>query len=668
MNDFVELRQVISIVLRRWWLVVFLTLAAAGIGYGLSQSQERVYQAITSVIVGQSIQATQLDTRDIQTSERLALTYADITRRQPVLEATIESLDLDYTWNSLRSRVKVKLVPNTQLLEISVEASSREEAVLIAGELAQQLILLSPASLQNQGVNNTAPFVQQRLQELQKNIEISESRVKELTIDLASAQTTEEEAGIQEEIDDLEGKILNWENNYTRFLTSVASEASSNYISVVDSARAMVRPIRPNIRLNTLIAGAVGFVLAVGIIFLLEFLDDTLKTLDDISKDLNLTPLGTIDQVRGSDFREKMVVSENPFSPVAESYRMIRSNIEFATMGTSGKSILVTSPAPGDGKSATMINLGIAMARNGQRTILLDSDLRMSVLHKIFHVPNHEGLSDQLCRPDPGEDIPLRDLEIEGLQLLPAGPAPPNPSELLGSQRMEQLLARLKDMADVVILDSPPAAFVADAVILSGRVDGVILVVAAGETRREVARQAVFNLQQTGANILGVVLNRTAQKSGGYYYKYAPFVDEQTPAVNGNRVLAGLQRAREKGANILAVVQNRIAQKRGGYNYEHAPSVDGQTPAVNGNRVLAGVQREPKKVQGSPSEGPKKESAVVGMASILESVPGIGPKRQRLLLEQFGSLEDIRQATTEEIASETGIPFDVAQAVKARLN
>lgn len=645
---------------------MLLIIVGAGFGYGLSQRQERVYQATTSVIVGQSIQATQLDTRDILTSERLALTYADITRRQPVLEATIEALGLDYSWNSLQRRVSVKLIPNTQLLEISVEASSREEAALIAGGLAQQLILLSPASLQNQGDNSTVPFVKQRLQELQSNIEVGESKIDELTIALASAQTAEEAAAIQEEINILETRILEWDNNYTRFVAIVASDSSANYISVVDSARAKKNPIRPNIRLNMLIGGAIGFVLSLGIIFLLEFLDDTVKTLDDVGDNLDLTPLGAIGELTGNDIQGKMVVLENPFSPAAESYRMIRSNIEFATMGISGKSILVTSPSPGDGKSSTMINLGIAMARNGQKTILVDSDMRMSVLHKVFQVPNHEGLSSQLIRQDPENDIPLRDLEIEGLQLLTSGPAPPNPSELLGSRRMEQLLTKLKELADVVILDSPPAAFVADSVILSGRVDGVILVVAAGETRREIVRQAVFNLQQTGAKILGVVLNRASQKRGGYYYKYqyAPYVGEQTSMIN--RAVARLKRMSEASIGTLGVFFDRISPKPNDYHPKDAPVVD-EKP-VSDTSVFNGVHSVHSKVRSSSTNGGSGgQGTKVATTSILESVHGIGPKRKQTLLEHFGSLEDIRRATTEEIAAETGIPYDVAQAVKERL-
>ena len=207
MNDSVELRRYVIIVLRRWWLVLLSALVAAAAGYGVSQRQEPVYQATASVIVGQSLRTTQLDATDIATSERLALTYADIARRQPVLDATILSLGLVESWDNLKQRVKVKLVPNTQLLEITVEAKSREEAKLIAGELAQQLILISPASQKSQGADSTVLFVRQRIQELQTNIEQGEAQVERLTSALATAETPEETASIQGQIDKLESKL-----------------------------------------------------------------------------------------------------------------------------------------------------------------------------------------------------------------------------------------------------------------------------------------------------------------------------------------------------------------------------------------------------------------------------------------------------------------------------
>lgn len=541
MNDFVELQKYLTLVLRRWWLVLLLTLIAAGIGYGYSQIQERVYRANTSVLVGQSIQATQLDSRDILTSERLALTYADIARRQPVLDGVIVSKNLPYTWQNLRSRVRVTLVPDTQLLEIRVEASSPEEAILIADELAQQLILISPASLQNREDEAATLFVRQRIQELQTKIEAGQIKLDELAEDLVTSRDQKEQ--IQDEINDLEGLIVDWENTYTRFLDFVGREDLSNYIAVVDRAHAQQTPVRPSIRLNTLIAGLVGLVLALGIIFVVEFLDDTVKTLDDVSQDLNLTPLGTVSLTDDRNFRENMIVKKDPFSPESESYRMIRNNIQFMFIDNPGRIIMVTSPTAGDGKSTTAINLAIAMAHNEQKTVIVDADLRAPILHEVFGVSGGGGLTDQLRQPDSQIKVHLRGTEIDGLLLLPAGEPPPNPSELLGSQRMEKMVESLMSETEMIVFDSPPVTTVADAAILSRRVDGVVLVISAGATRRDVARQAVFNLQQAGANVLGVVLNRSTEKRRGYY-RYAPATYKET--LTDNRVLAGLQQARSK--------------------------------------------------------------------------------------------------------------------------
>src|SRR5574341_1125160 len=176
MSDFVELRRYITVVIRWWWLLILITAVAAGVGYWVSQNQPQIYQASTTVMVGQSIQATQLDSRDILTSERLALTYANIGRRQPVLQGVIDKLELDDTWQQLKSRVRIVPVEGTQLLEIRVEASSREEARLTADEVARRLILMSPTALENQEKDVNQRLVRQRLRDLQARMDAGQAR------------------------------------------------------------------------------------------------------------------------------------------------------------------------------------------------------------------------------------------------------------------------------------------------------------------------------------------------------------------------------------------------------------------------------------------------------------------------------------------------------------
>ena len=263
-------------------------------------------------------------------------------------------------------------------------------------------------------------------------------------------------------------------------------------------------------------------------VFLLEYLDDSIKSKRDLSEVLGLTPLGAISRIKGKDYPDKLIATNDLFAPESEAFRIVRSNIQFAGVDQPIKTIMVTSPTPGEGKSVTVANLGMVMAQAGHRTIIVDADLRRPVQHKIFQIPTPGGLTDLLCSPESEPTSYLRKTNVENLQVITSGVLPPNPSELLGSQRMEQVLARLSQLADIVIFDSPPTLLVADAVVLSNRMDGVVIVIQAGATRFGAARQAIINLQQAEANILGGILNQVKgrQRSGYYYYNsyysYAP--------------------------------------------------------------------------------------------------------------------------------------------------
>jgi succinoglycan biosynthesis transport protein ExoP len=516
-----ELFRYIAVARRWWWLVVLLMLVAGVTSYAISQRLAPTYEATTTLIVGQSIQATELSTGDILTSQQLARTYADIAQRQPILQGTLETLGLKGTWRELKKRVRVKPVQDTQLLEIVAEASSPEVARVTADEIARQLILLSPTALQNQEKDENQRFVRQRLEALQAKIEAGQARVQELEAAMTGSLSAQEVRELQGEVNTTESLITDWENTYTQLLVFIEGKESPNYLAVIESAQADPDPVRPRILENTVLAGTIGFMLALGLIFLLEYLDDTLKSTDDLSQSLGLTSLGAVSQIKGLRYQDKLIASQNPFAPESEAYRMIRSNIQFMAADRPVKSLMVTSPMPGEGKSFTAANLGIAMGRAGLKTIIVDADLREPVQHQIFTVSNLEGLTDLLRSPELVTNSHLKPTIFENLQVITGGTLPPDPAEVLGSQRMGQLSARLSELADVVIYDSPPAVAVADAAVLSRQVDGVVLVIEAGQTRHDVARQAIMNLQQAGAHILGGVLNRASYKKSDYYcYDY----------------------------------------------------------------------------------------------------------------------------------------------------
>lgn len=548
MSDFLEIRRYISLVIRSWWLIVVAVAVAAAIGFEVSRRQPPVYQASTTLIVGQSIQIANLERRDIEASQLVAQTFADIVRRQPVLQGAVERLGLDVTWQALRQRVRGHLVEGTQLLEIRVDASSPQEAEAIADEIAYQLILQSPAARLDSASATDLAFARQRLETLRANIEKGQAKLLDLETAMTAAPDFETQQGLKSEADALEHLIADWQTSYTQLLIFSDGRDVPNYLAVVEPAQAGAAPVRPQTLLNTLLASAVGLFLALVVIFLREQLDTTLKSAHELDQVLGLTALGAITLMRGKDYQGKLITLQEPSSLTSEAFRIIHSNIQFVSAERQVESILVTSPAPGEGKSIVAANLGVAMAQAGFKTIILDSDLRRPVQHQLFDVPNSEGLVDLLRSPELDISTCLRSTPVENLQLITSGAVSLNPSGRLSSQGVEQLLASLNEIADIVILDSPPALAVADAAVLSTQVDGAVLVIEAGKTHRDAARQAVLNLQRAGAHVLGAVLNgvSNAQAGYGYYYAHAltPRDDLERESPRGR--LALLQHFRRK--------------------------------------------------------------------------------------------------------------------------
>ena len=200
----------------------------------------------------------------------------------------------------------------------------------------------------------------------------------------------------------------------------------------------------------------------------------------------------------------RLVALCDPRSPAAEAYRTLRTNIQFSSLDKALRTILVTSTAPGEGKSTAIANLAVTMAQAEKRVILVDCDLRRPALHTLFGVPNDEGLTSLMLRE--GGNLPLQPAGVPGLQLLTSGPLPPRPADILGSCRMEAVIATLVEHADIVLFDTPPVTAVTDAAILATKVDGVLLVFRSGNTKRGRAREARTLLQKVNARILGVVL------------------------------------------------------------------------------------------------------------------------------------------------------------------
>ncbi|MBU5594385.1 CpsD/CapB family tyrosine-protein kinase [Amphibacillus sp. MSJ-3] len=213
----------------------------------------------------------------------------------------------------------------------------------------------------------------------------------------------------------------------------------------------------------------------------------------------------------------QLITKLNPRSPISEQFRTIRTNLQFASIDEKLETILVTSPGPSEGKSSIIANLAIVFAQQGKRVLLIDADMRKPTVHYTFKVDNRRGLSSVLVGEDALEEA-LQQSDITNLDLLSSGPIPPNPSELLGSKKMRQLIEKAKNIYDLVIFDSPPVLAVTDAQILANDVDGTLLVVRSKQTDQDAALKAKDHLESVNAKLLGVVLNDVESKKDQYYY------------------------------------------------------------------------------------------------------------------------------------------------------
>ncbi len=202
-----------------------------------------------------------------------------------------------------------------------------------------------------------------------------------------------------------------------------------------------------------------------------------------------------------------LITIQEPLSPASEAYRTLRMNLQYATLDKAFRTLLITSPGPDEGKSTTLANLGVTMAQIERKVIMVDCDLRRPNLHRIWGLENQVGFTTMLLEERYIEEPPLLETSIENLWLLPSGQLPPRPADLLGSQRMDEVIERLLQEADVLLFDAPPVVGVTDAVVLAAKVDAVLLVVSAGETKREDAQTALARLNTVNANVVGSVLN-----------------------------------------------------------------------------------------------------------------------------------------------------------------
>ncbi|MEW5986976.1 MAG: polysaccharide biosynthesis tyrosine autokinase [Chloroflexota bacterium] len=509
-----ELRNYL-ILIRRWlWLLVLVIAGTGLVTYFVSRAQAPVYRATATLLVNEGGASTRTDVGAIQLNERLALSYVQRLTNYEVLQQAVSNLGLDLDPDDLKRNVQVNLIINTQLIQLSVEDTDPAVAAALANEIPAVFAERNTAQ-QLERYTESKQSLQEELDELQVEITASEAAVEQ-----ENRRATPDQATLAK----LDDNLLSLRETHSRLLQSyedirIAEARSLNSILIDDAARVPDDPVRPRVVLNTLLAVIVSGALGLGVVVLLEYLDETVKDPTSVEKAVGLSTLGAIARVSIADPSESLIVARQPRSPVSEAYRQVRTNVQFAGVGREIRTMLVTSANPSEGKTTTAANLALTFVQAGKRVILVDADLRRPSQHTRFGLSNNRGLTNLMINEELSPSF-LVETATPGLRVLTSGPLPPNPAELLGSERMREILNWLKGLADYVIVDSPPILAVTDGVVLSRLVDTTVFVVNAAKTRYQALTAAVEQLTAVSSHVAGVILNQLDQKSGRYYYHY----------------------------------------------------------------------------------------------------------------------------------------------------
>jgi len=335
----------------------------------------------------------------------------------------------------------------------------------------------------------------------------------------------------------------------------VTAGLRSNNFRIIDAARVPTSPSEPNIPRNLAFALVLGVISAVGLAFVLDNMDNTVRTPEQAQAlsglpSLGMIPLGSKSASHGASGKRlaltapkevfETVTQVRPQSQMAESYRALRTSLLLSNLGAPPKVIMVTSARPQEGKTTTSINTAIVLAQKGVRVLLVDADLRRPSVHKALGMGPRSGLSNVLTGSATLQQTITTSPILPNLFIMPAGTPPPNPAELLASSNMRDLLTELREMYDHIVIDTPPTLSVTDAVVLSPRADATILVIRSGHTTKQALRRARDILMQVNAHVAGVLLNAVDLTSPDYYYyyeyqgKYSQYYQEEPPATGGD--------------------------------------------------------------------------------------------------------------------------------------
>jgi non-specific protein-tyrosine kinase len=524
-----DLRTYLRILWRRKLLIVIAGLVVAGAAYFSESAKTELYQSSSQLLVSRSLAETLFDPLRGYVDPDRALANQIRVIQSPALSERVAA-KLGYT-----AAVSAGASGSEDILTLTAVDTDPKRAAAVANAYAEEYVDYR----RSQGLEGTA----EAQAELESRIRDLESQIQDIDLQVLGAPPAQREAAREAS----SGQRSQLQNNVFTLRQQLdqlksASNVEGSGLQILGKATAPSAPFSP----QPLRAGTqglmIGLVLGLGFAFLIDYLDDRIRSKEDVERVARQLPvLGVIPSVPGWRNRKaaRVISLEEPSSAAAEAYRTLRTSIQFLGLDRPLKLLQVTSPAASEGKSTTLTNLAVALARAGQQVVIVDCDLRRPRMHDFFGLPSDVGFTSVILG-----DVPLSGAlrhvpDVPGLRVLSAGPIPPNPSELLAGRRTVDLFTALQADCDVVLVDSPPVLPVADAASLSTRMDATLVVVNATSTHRKQLARALEILGQVDAPVIGVTVNgvgRSDPGAYGYQYGYTPYASRSTSG--WRRVLA----------------------------------------------------------------------------------------------------------------------------------
>lgn len=514
-----EASQLLALVRRWWWLLILGPLIGGMVSYSVSARAEPVYSSRVVVQVNAPHADDGFDPRLVQASESLAMTYYQMLWARPVLDPVVASLSLPYGVDELGERITASTIRGTQLIEIRVADSDPQRAADIANAVAASF----GRHIASRTVDSESPV----RAVVDTQIAVNEQRIEEINQQIADlAQGGEaDSAAAGAPLDQLQetlGGLLQTQSDLRarKQAMDLDAAAAQSQVTIASAAEPSATPDAPRPRMKMVFGAAFGMLVSAAVVVVVGYLDKTVKAETDFATLVGAPVIGRVTSpARSEAGQSRLFQLHQPESEMSEAIRLLRANIMFASAWTRIGSLAVCSPEKGDGKSTIVANLALSTAQAGLRTVLIDANLRRPTVHHLFGLPNRYGLSSWL-KGARGSWRELAQLTaVPNLRVIPSGPIPANPGDLLSLGRLRYLVETIGDDADLVLIDTPPVLTSSDAVLVAADVDGILLVCQAQRTRLDAVRRAAATLRPGSSRMIGVVLTQQswrARQEGHY--------------------------------------------------------------------------------------------------------------------------------------------------------